>query len=149
DIKEEEVTKTVFDNRSSDEENSVANDRFKKDDSIYKYKISETVTSLAKAENNAPETSNAFVEKLKEDRSNAPLIEDWETDSDDNSVFTPEPIPSKNDFMKANDSIKHVKPVESVKHVKPVTPVKTTKQTKKSKKFGSSPKVDRKIRMEK
>nr|GFB09673.1 hypothetical protein [Tanacetum cinerariifolium] len=30
DIKEEEVTKTVFDNRSSDEENGVANDRFKK-----------------------------------------------------------------------------------------------------------------------
>nr|GEU33863.1 hypothetical protein [Tanacetum cinerariifolium] len=30
DIKEEEVTKIVFDNRSSDEENSVANDRFKK-----------------------------------------------------------------------------------------------------------------------
>nr|GEU59170.1 ribonuclease H-like domain-containing protein [Tanacetum cinerariifolium] len=30
DIKEEEVIETVFDNRSSDEENSVANDRFKK-----------------------------------------------------------------------------------------------------------------------
>nr|GEZ80383.1 ribonuclease H-like domain-containing protein [Tanacetum cinerariifolium] len=72
-VKEEEVTKTVFDNRSSDDENSLANDRFKKgegyhavpppltrnymppksdlsfarlDDSIYKFKISETVTSL-------------------------------------------------------------------------------------------------------
>nr|GFB24892.1 hypothetical protein [Tanacetum cinerariifolium] len=30
-VKEEEVTKTVFDNRSSDEENSLANDRFMKD----------------------------------------------------------------------------------------------------------------------
>nr|GEX81567.1 ribonuclease H-like domain-containing protein [Tanacetum cinerariifolium] len=30
-VKEEEVTETVFDNRSSDEENSLANDRFKKD----------------------------------------------------------------------------------------------------------------------
>nr|GEW30261.1 ribonuclease H-like domain-containing protein [Tanacetum cinerariifolium] len=95
DIKEEEVTETVFDNRSSDEENSVANDRFKKgegyhavpppltgnymppkpdlsfaglDDSIYKFKISETVTSLAKDENNTPETSIAFIEKPKEDR---------------------------------------------------------------------------------
>nr|GFC29060.1 ribonuclease H-like domain-containing protein [Tanacetum cinerariifolium] len=100
DIKEEEVTKTVFDNRSSDEENGVANDRFKKvegyhavppplignymppkpdlsfarlNDSIYKFKISETVTSLAKDENNAPKTSTAFVEKPKEDRSSAPL----------------------------------------------------------------------------
>nr|GEY29498.1 retrovirus-related Pol polyprotein from transposon TNT 1-94 [Tanacetum cinerariifolium] len=31
DVKEEEVTETVFDNRSSDEENSLANDRFNKD----------------------------------------------------------------------------------------------------------------------
>nr|GEU65976.1 hypothetical protein [Tanacetum cinerariifolium] len=30
DVKEEEVTETVFDNRSSDEENSLANDKFKK-----------------------------------------------------------------------------------------------------------------------
>nr|GEV76091.1 ribonuclease H-like domain-containing protein [Tanacetum cinerariifolium] len=96
DIKEEEVTKTMFDNYSSAKENSVANDRFKKgegyyavpppltgnymppkpdlsfarlDDSIYKFKISETVTILAKDENDASETSTAFVEKPKEDRS--------------------------------------------------------------------------------
>nr|GEV73907.1 ribonuclease H-like domain-containing protein [Tanacetum cinerariifolium] len=94
-VKEEEVTETVFDNRSSDEENSLANDRFKKgegyhtvpppltgnymppksdlsfaglDDSIYKFKISETVTSLTKDEKDAPETSTACVEKPKEDR---------------------------------------------------------------------------------
>nr|GEV91393.1 hypothetical protein [Tanacetum cinerariifolium] len=94
-VKEEEVTETVFDNRSSDEENNVANDRFKKgegyhavpppltrnyippksdlsfaglDDSIYKFKISETITSLTKYENDAPETSTACEEKPKEDR---------------------------------------------------------------------------------
>nr|GEW14041.1 ribonuclease H-like domain-containing protein [Tanacetum cinerariifolium] len=104
-IKEEEVTKIVFDNRSSDKENSIANDRFKKgegyhavppltgnymppkpdlsfaglDDSIYKFKI----------------------KKPKEDRSSALLIDDRETDSDNDSVFTPEPIPAKIDFMKA------------------------------------------------
>nr|GEV00086.1 hypothetical protein [Tanacetum cinerariifolium] len=91
----EEVTETVFDNRLSDKENSVANDRFKKgegyhevpppltgnymppkpelsfariNDSIYKFKISETVTSLAKDEKDAPKTSTAYVEKPKEDR---------------------------------------------------------------------------------
>nr|GEX52414.1 hypothetical protein [Tanacetum cinerariifolium] len=138
--KKEKVTKAVFDNRSSDEENSVANDRFKKgkgchavpppltgkymppnpdlsfaglDDSIYRFKISEIVTSLAK---DAPETSTACVEKPKEDMSSTPLIEDWETDSDDDSVFTPEPIPAKIDFVKAGESVKHVKPVEYVKH---------------------------------
>nr|GEU83974.1 putative ribonuclease H-like domain-containing protein [Tanacetum cinerariifolium] len=67
--KKEEVTETMFDNHLSDGENSVANDRFKK-------------------------------EKPKEYRSSALLIEDWETDSDDESVFTPEPIPAKIDFMK-------------------------------------------------
>nr|GEV35564.1 ribonuclease H-like domain-containing protein [Tanacetum cinerariifolium] len=127
DIKKEEVNETVFETRSSDEENSVANDRFKKgegyhvvppsltgnymplkphlsfsklDGSIYKFKINETVTNLAKDENDTPETRTAFVENPKEDRSSAPLIENWETDSYDDSVFTPEPIPAKIDFLK-------------------------------------------------
>nr|GEZ21068.1 hypothetical protein [Tanacetum cinerariifolium] len=103
DIKEEEVIKTVFDKCSSYEENSVANDRFKKgkgyravpspltgnymppkpdltfarlNDSIYQFKISKAVISLAKDEKDALETSIACVEKPKEDRSNAALIED-------------------------------------------------------------------------
>nr|GEU32573.1 hypothetical protein [Tanacetum cinerariifolium] len=140
DIREEEVTETGFDNRSSDEENSLANDRFKKgegyhavplpltgnymppkpdlsfaglDDSIYKFKISETVTSLAKVDKDAPETSTGSVEKPKEDRSSAPLIQDWETDSDNDSVFRPEPITTKIDFVKAGES---VKPVDFVKN---------------------------------
>nr|GEV29203.1 retrovirus-related Pol polyprotein from transposon TNT 1-94 [Tanacetum cinerariifolium] len=130
-VKEEEVTVTVFDNRSSDEENSLANDRFKKgegfhavppgnymppkpdisfaglDESIYKFKISETVTSLSKDIKDASKISTAFVEKPKE-------------------------------------LVSLLNPVKYVKHVKPVKPVKTAKQTKKSKNFSSSPKVDRK-----
>nr|GEW24188.1 hypothetical protein [Tanacetum cinerariifolium] len=128
DIRKEEVTKTVFDNRSSDEENSLANDRFKKceryhavpppltgkymppkpdlsfarlDESIYKFKISKTVTSLAKHDKDAPETSTASVKKPKEDRSSSLLIQYWETDSDNDSVFRHEPIPAKIDFVKA------------------------------------------------
>nr|GEY32154.1 copia protein [Tanacetum cinerariifolium] len=85
DIKEEEVTKTVFDNRSNDEENSV----------------------------DALETSTACVEKPKEDRFIA-LIEDGETNSDDDSVFTPEPIPVKIDFVKAgNQTDKNTSPQET------------------------------------
>nr|GEY81038.1 ribonuclease H-like domain-containing protein [Tanacetum cinerariifolium] len=101
DIKGEEVTETVFDNRLSDEENSLANGRFKKDDSIYKFKISETVASLTKDEKDAIETSTACVEKPKDDRSSALIIQDWDTDSDDESVFRSKPIPPKIDFMKA------------------------------------------------
>nr|GEW39383.1 ribonuclease H-like domain-containing protein [Tanacetum cinerariifolium] len=71
------------------------------DDSIYKFKISETVASLNKDEKDAPETSTACVEKPKEDRSSVPLIEDWDTDSDDDTVFRPKPILAKIDFVKA------------------------------------------------
>nr|GEW24672.1 hypothetical protein [Tanacetum cinerariifolium] len=94
-MQEEEVIEIMFDNRSSDEENSLANDRFKKGegyhavlppltgnymppksdlsfarlyDSIYKFKISETITSLTKDEKDAPKTSTACEEKLKKDR---------------------------------------------------------------------------------
>nr|GEU52950.1 ribonuclease H-like domain-containing protein [Tanacetum cinerariifolium] len=100
---EEGVTETMFDNRSSDEENSVGNDRFKNgegyhvvplpfignymppksdlsfarlDDSIYKFKISETVTSLTKDEKDVTETSTACVEKPKKD-SLSHLIKDY------------------------------------------------------------------------
>nr|GEY40862.1 hypothetical protein [Tanacetum cinerariifolium] len=143
DIREEEVTETVFDNCSSDDENSLPNDRFKigkgyhaipppltgnymppkpdlsfakLDDSIYNFKISEIVTSLPKYDKDAPETSTASIETPKEDRSSAPLIQDWETDSDNDSVFGPEPTPAKIDFVKASESVKHVKPVDSVKY---------------------------------
>nr|GEW89471.1 ribonuclease H-like domain, reverse transcriptase, RNA-dependent DNA polymerase [Tanacetum cinerariifolium] len=101
-VKEEEVTETVFDNRSSDEENSLANDRFKKgegyhavpppltgnymppksdlsfprlDDSIYTFKISKIVTSVTKDEKDAPKTSTACIDKPKED-SMSHLIKD-------------------------------------------------------------------------
>nr|GFC16273.1 hypothetical protein [Tanacetum cinerariifolium] len=72
------------------------------DDSIYKFKISETVTSLTKDEKDALETSIAFVEKTKEVRTNAPLIQDWNTDSDNDSVFRPTHIPAKIGFVKAD-----------------------------------------------
>nr|GEW08065.1 hypothetical protein [Tanacetum cinerariifolium] len=104
-------SETVFDNRSSDEENSLVNARFKKgegyhavpppltrnymppksdlsfaglDDSIYKFKIN----------------------KPKEDRSSAPLIQDWDTDRDNDSVFSPEHIPAKITFVKADKMAK-------------------------------------------
>nr|GFB48492.1 hypothetical protein [Tanacetum cinerariifolium] len=138
DLQEKEVTKTVFDNRSCDEEDSLTNDRFKKGVGCH------AVPPPLIGNYMPPKPDlTACVEKPKEDMSSALLIEDWDTDSDDVSVFRPEPIPAKIDFMKAGESNKHVKPVESIKHVKSVTSVKTTEHTKKSKNFSSSPKVDR------
>nr|GEW31171.1 hypothetical protein [Tanacetum cinerariifolium] len=101
DVNEEEVTETVFDNSLSDKENSLANDRFKKDDFIYKFKISKTITSLSKDVKDAPETSTTFVEKPKEVQTNAPLIQEWDIDSDNDSVIRPKHILVKINFVKA------------------------------------------------
>ncbi|GJY36795.1 hypothetical protein Tco_0422173 [Tanacetum coccineum] len=52
------------------------------DDSVYKTKVSETITTASK-------TSKDNLEKPKTVRPSAPIIEDWDTDSDNDSVFRP------------------------------------------------------------
>nr|GEW43822.1 hypothetical protein [Tanacetum cinerariifolium] len=71
-----------------------------------KFKISETVTILTKDEKDALETSTAFIEKTKEIRTSALLIQDWDTDSDSDSVFRLTHIPAKIDFVKAVSAVK-------------------------------------------
>ncbi|GKB10892.1 putative ribonuclease H-like domain-containing protein [Tanacetum coccineum] len=101
-----EVVHSVFNNRESDVDNSPVNDRFKIDDSVYKTKVSETETSISK-------TSKDIVEKPKTVRPSAPIIEDWDTDSDNNSVFRPKTDQTKPKFTKIN----FVKSDENVKSV--------------------------------
>nr|GEW63260.1 hypothetical protein [Tanacetum cinerariifolium] len=72
------------------------------DDSIYKFKISETVTSLSKDVKDIPETSTAFVENPIEVRTSALLIQEWDTDSDNDSVSRPKHITAKINFVKAD-----------------------------------------------
>ncbi|GJW02505.1 ribonuclease H-like domain-containing protein [Tanacetum coccineum] len=76
------------------------------DDSVYKTKVSETETSISK-------TSKDIVEKPKTVRPSAPIIEDWDTDSDNNSVFRPKTDQTKPKFTKIN----FVKSDENVKSV--------------------------------
>ncbi|GKE23015.1 hypothetical protein Tco_1434527 [Tanacetum coccineum] len=52
------------------------------DDSVYKTKMNETETSISK-------NSKDIVEKPKTIRPSAPVFEDWDTDSDNDSVFRP------------------------------------------------------------
>ncbi|GJW70842.1 ribonuclease H-like domain-containing protein [Tanacetum coccineum] len=52
------------------------------DDSVYKTKVTETETNISK-------TSKDIVEKSKTVRPSAPIIEEWDTDSDNDSVFRP------------------------------------------------------------
>ncbi|GJX91811.1 ribonuclease H-like domain-containing protein [Tanacetum coccineum] len=107
-INESEVVHSVFNSRESDVDDSLVYDRFKTgewfhavpspytrnympsrhdlsfaglDDSVYKTKVSET-------ENNISKTSKDIVENPKTVRPSAPIIEDWDTDSDNDSENT-------------------------------------------------------------
>ncbi|GJX33641.1 ribonuclease H-like domain-containing protein [Tanacetum coccineum] len=76
------------------------------DDFVYKTKLSETETSISK-------TSKDIVEKSKNVRPSAPIIEDWDTDSDNDSVFRPksdQTIPkfTKINFVKSDENVKSV-----------------------------------------
>nr|GEX82761.1 hypothetical protein [Tanacetum cinerariifolium] len=57
------------------------------DSSVFKSKVSETITSVPKIETNASKTSKESWEKPKTVRSNALLIEEWKSDSEDENVF--------------------------------------------------------------
>nr|GEW03408.1 hypothetical protein [Tanacetum cinerariifolium] len=58
------------------------------DNSVLKSKVSETISSVPKIETNASKTSNDSLEKPKTVRSSASLIEEWESDSEDEKVNT-------------------------------------------------------------
>ncbi|GJW11564.1 ribonuclease H-like domain-containing protein [Tanacetum coccineum] len=123
----------VFNCKESDVDDSLVNDRFKTDegfhavpppytgnympsrpdlsfagldDYVYKAKVSETITIASK-------TSKDSLEKPKTVRPSAPIIEDWDTDSDNDSVFRPKPDQTKPKFTKIN----FVKSDENVKSV--------------------------------
>ncbi|GJW44918.1 hypothetical protein Tco_0073717 [Tanacetum coccineum] len=76
------------------------------DDSVYKTKVSETETSISK-------TSKDIIENPKTVRPSAPIIKDWDTDSDNDSVFRPKsdqtkPKFTKINFVKSNENVKSV-----------------------------------------
>ncbi|GKF18903.1 hypothetical protein Tco_0063821 [Tanacetum coccineum] len=127
-IIENEVVHSVFNSRESDADDSPVNDRFKTgegfhavsppytenympsrpdlsfaglDDSVYKTKASET------------KTSKEIIEKPKTVRPSAPIIEYWDTNSDNDNVFRPKSDQTKPKFTKIN----FVKSDENVKSV--------------------------------
>nr|GEZ56503.1 hypothetical protein [Tanacetum cinerariifolium] len=59
------------------------------DDSIFKSAISETVTSIHETKTSTSKTSKESMEKPKYVRPSAPIIEDWESDSDDDCEIRP------------------------------------------------------------
>ncbi|GJS27268.1 putative ribonuclease H-like domain-containing protein [Tanacetum coccineum] len=132
-INKNEVVHSVFNSRESDVDDTPVNDRFKTgkgfhavpppytgnympsrpdlsfarlDDYVYKTKVSKNETSISK-------TSKDIVEKPKTIRPSTPIIEYWDTDSDNDSVFRPKSDQTKPKFNKIN----FVKSDENVKSV--------------------------------
>ncbi|GJX67121.1 ribonuclease H-like domain-containing protein [Tanacetum coccineum] len=112
-----------------EEENNQVNDRFKKvegyhavpppytgnympsrpdlsfaglDDSVYKTNVSETITSMPRNESTASKSSKDSLEQPKDVRPSAPIIEEWESDSDDDCVFRPSIEQNKPSYAKIN-----------------------------------------------
>ncbi|GJV26843.1 hypothetical protein Tco_1383291 [Tanacetum coccineum] len=81
-MNESKMVNSVFNSKESKVDDSSVNDRFKIDDSVYKAKVSETITIASK-------TSKDSLEKPKTVRPSAPIIEEWESDSDDDCVIRP------------------------------------------------------------
>ncbi|GKE31698.1 hypothetical protein Tco_1451020 [Tanacetum coccineum] len=132
-MNESEVVHSVFNSRESNVDDSTVNDRFKTgegfhavpppytenympsrpdlsfaglDDSIYKTKVSETETSISK-------TSKDIVKKPKTIRPSSSIIEEWDTNSDNDSVFRPKsnqtkPKLTKINFVKSDENVKSV-----------------------------------------
>ncbi|GJY63538.1 ribonuclease H-like domain-containing protein [Tanacetum coccineum] len=112
-----------------EEENNQVNDRFKKvkgyhvvpppytgnyipsrldlsfaglDDSVYKTNVSETISSVPRSESTASKSSKDSLEQPKDVRPSAPIIEEWESDSDDDCVIRPSFEQNKPSYAKIN-----------------------------------------------
>ncbi|GJT08581.1 ribonuclease H-like domain-containing protein [Tanacetum coccineum] len=58
-------------------------------DSVYKTNVSETISSVPRIETTASKSSKDILEQHKDVMPSAPIIEEWESDSDDDCVIRP------------------------------------------------------------
>ncbi|GJT53118.1 putative ribonuclease H-like domain-containing protein [Tanacetum coccineum] len=144
-MNESEVVYGVFNSKESDVDDSLVNDRFKTgegfhavpppytrnympsrldlsftrlDDSVYKTKVSETITTASK-------TNKDSLEGPKTVRPSAPIIKEWDTDSDNDSVFRPKtdqtkPRFTKINFVKSDENVKSVNKENTHKNFVPI-----------------------------
>ncbi|GJS50754.1 hypothetical protein Tco_0624116 [Tanacetum coccineum] len=79
------------------------------DDSVFKSTMSKTITSVPETKTSASKTSKESMEKPKTVRLSAPIIEEWESGSDDDCVIRPsieqnKPSYAKINFVKSNEN---------------------------------------------
>ncbi|GKE99213.1 hypothetical protein Tco_0022564, partial [Tanacetum coccineum] len=111
-----EVVHSVFNSRESDEDDNSVNDRFKTgegfhavpppytgnympprldlsfvglDEYVFMTAVRKATTSVSETETSISKTSKVIIEKTKTVRPSAHIIEEWDTDSDNDSVFRP------------------------------------------------------------
>ncbi|GJR49120.1 putative ribonuclease H-like domain-containing protein [Tanacetum coccineum] len=106
-----EVFESASDSSVNDneEDNNQVNNRYKADDSVFKSAMSKIVTSVPETETSASKTSKESMEKPKTVRHSAPIIKEWESDSDDECVIRPsieqnKPSYAKINFVKSNEN---------------------------------------------
>ncbi|GKB99633.1 ribonuclease H-like domain-containing protein, partial [Tanacetum coccineum] len=114
----------------NEEENNQLNDRFKKvevyhavpppytgnympsrpdlsfaalDDSVYKTNVSETIYSVPRIESTASKSSKDSLEQPKDVRPSAPIIKEWETDSDDDYENTRKSVIEQHTYRQAEN----------------------------------------------
>ncbi|GKC37184.1 ribonuclease H-like domain-containing protein [Tanacetum coccineum] len=139
-INESEVVHSVFNSREIDVDDSLVNDRFKigegfhavplpytgnympptpdlsfarLDESVFQSTVRKTTTIVPETKTSISKTSKDIVEKPKIVRPSAPIIEEWDTNSDNDSVFRPKSDQTKPKFTKIN----FVKSCENMKSV--------------------------------
>nr|GEY10769.1 hypothetical protein [Tanacetum cinerariifolium] len=152
------IGNSLIDSHESDGEDNQVNDRFKKsegyhaflppytgnymppradlsfaglDDFVFKFAINEIVISVNDTETSTSKTSKESLEKPKTVRPSAPIIEEWESDSEDENVVektkvkkTVKPSFEKIKFVNAKNTTvenesKSEKPVKQVNTARP------------------------------
>ncbi|GKD28998.1 hypothetical protein Tco_1239776 [Tanacetum coccineum] len=83
------------------------------DESVFQSAVRKTTTSMPETETSISKNSKDIVENPKTVRPSAPIIEEWDTGSDNDSVFRPKSDQTKPKFTKIN----FVKSGENVKSV--------------------------------
>ncbi|GJX64905.1 hypothetical protein Tco_0299248 [Tanacetum coccineum] len=148
-----------------EEENNHVNDRFKKvegyhavpppyignyipprpdlsfaglDDSVYKTNMSETITTVPRNESSASKSSKDNLKQPKDVRPSAPIIKEWESDSDDDCVSGPsieqnKPSYAKINFVKSNENTrKSVIEQNTYRHAKNLRKTQSPKVNKRN-----------------
>ncbi|GKD03797.1 hypothetical protein Tco_1178771 [Tanacetum coccineum] len=79
------------------------------DDSVYKTNVIESITSVPRNESTASKSSKDNLEQPKDVRPSPPIVEEWESDNDDDCVTRPsieqyKPSYAKINFVKSNEN---------------------------------------------